>query len=208
MTVPDSLVFDVALKDLFNDIEGDAYTTAYTISPTASWINFDSTTEKLSGYPPDNTAAHDYTISVTATNTFTGGTLTNTLDISMKVKANQPPVLGSVQDKQTLVPNPILYDLGASFFSDPEGLAYTKAVTQGDGSNLPSFITWTESNHTIYIEPSNADADTYTIKVSATDDYNPPSETTFQLVVTYNQPPVRSSSLEDIRLLVYSFFDV
>ena len=60
----------------------------------------------------------------------------------------------------------------------------------------------------MYIEPTNANAGTYTIKVAAIDDFNPLAETTFQLVVTYNYPPVLTGSLQDIVMPTYYYSDV
>ena len=71
-----------------------------------------------------------------------------------------------MENQQSLVPDDILYDLGSGFCTDPEGLTITIEVTLVDGSNLPSFITWTEANNTLYVDTHNDHAGTYTIKIS------------------------------------------
>ena len=75
-----------------------------------------------------------------------------------------------------------------------------------DGSTLPSFITWTGSNNTLYVATHNDHAGTYNIKISCQDDFNGAVISTFDVEVIYNHPPVVNSQVEDMKALVFTFF--
>ena len=148
ITVPSPIVYDYSLLSFFSDREGDDFTFTVTESPDAPWLAYDSTTHKLSGTPPDNTHAGTYTLTLTATNVFPSTTLTNSQQLEMKVLQNAPPVIIPLENKQALVPDEIIYDIGANYCTDPEGLAFAVTVTLADGSNLPSYLTWTAAANT------------------------------------------------------------
>ena len=148
------------LRTLFTDPEDDDITITVTMSPSVSWPTYDEATGLTSGAPLTNTDADTYTITVRASNTFTTTTLTSQLDLQLLVNPDQPPTLSTILNEQTMVPEPIMYDLSSSC-QDPENLQLVLTMSLIDGSALPSFITWTDVNKTIFIEPSNDDVGTY-----------------------------------------------
>ena len=122
ITVPSPIDYDNSLIDFFSDRENDEVVFSVTKSPNAPWLNYDTLTSKLSGFPPDNTQAGIYTITMTAQNVFPSTTLTNTQTLTINVIVNAPPIIQTVDNKMALVPEDIIYDFGNNFCTDPEGL--------------------------------------------------------------------------------------
>ena len=93
ITVPLPIVYSHALNSFFSDREGDQIIMSVAETPDASWLNFDTGTNKLSGNPPDNTQEGSFTLRITAANIFGSVTLSTYQDISFTVIRNDSPIL-------------------------------------------------------------------------------------------------------------------
>lgn len=86
---------------------------------------------------------------------------------------NDAPVLAvsALSSLTTKKNTPLSYTVPVT---DPEGLAFTSTLAMQDGSNLPSFISFTSANLSFYINPTLfSHAGTYPMSVTFTDNYNP-----------------------------------
>ena len=80
-------------------------------------------------------------------------------------------------------------------------------MTLVDGSALPTFISWTEVNRTLYIESSNNDAGAYQLRYACDDTLNAVLTTDFTITITPNLPPSINNIPETrFEMIVFMFF--
>ena len=68
--VPPSSISYQELKSLYTDPEGDAIKIETSISPSASWLSYNSATDLLEGNPTDNNDVGQIQITISAFNEF------------------------------------------------------------------------------------------------------------------------------------------
>lgn len=173
----------------FKDPEGSRLTFSVTQadgSALPSWITFDAATHTLSGKAPLNTP--NIQIKVKATDA--AGMSVSDVFILTTV-ANQAPNLSSpLADISVVESTAFSYSL-ANKFSDPEGGHITYQVTQADGSNLPSWITFDKKTLTLK-GTTPTDDQSININIKATDDAGLSVADTFNITVT--QPSINETA--------------
>ena len=125
----------------------------------------------------------------------TGGTThisASTVALSEIVNAvNDAPVVAqAIADQNATQGNAFSLQFSANTFSDVDGdtLAYT--ATRGDGSTLPSWLTFTAATRTFSGTPGSGDVGTLAVKVTASDGALPVSDTFNIVVGNTNDAPV------------------
>ena len=169
--------FDIQLQqDLFSDVDGNTLSYFFELaddSALPNWLNADTSLLKLSGLPPqDFNGTQD--IKITASD----GTLSVSDVFKFTVNpVNDAPVvinpLPDILEDQTDPANNIYtgdsfaIDIPLSTFDDVDGDALQFAVTLGDGSALPDWITF-DGSQLVGNAPTSAAGD-YEISVLASD---------------------------------------
>ncbi len=174
-------------EDTFNDPENGTLIYSATQSDGSAlpaWLNFNAATRTFSGNPPNGVV--NVFLTVTATN---AGEASVSSDFKLSIpdgSANDAPeTIASYSDihwegaglQQTVVSGKV--------FADPDGDLLTLAVTQADGSNLPS---WLQYNATTRVlsgnPPPSLNGETLVLRVTATDTLGASTNTTLNLIIS------------------------
>jgi hypothetical protein len=95
---------------------------------------------------------------------------------------NQGPQIGPIGDLTATCDAPTSTVVPAT---DPEGDPITL-----EGFDLPGFATFTPATGTLDLEPTAADAGSYSITITATDEFGASDSETFNVIVPVNQAPL------------------
>ena len=175
--------FSLALAaNTFTDPNGDALTytaTAGDGSALPSWLTFNATTRTFSGTPA---TANIGTLGIKVT--ASDGSLSASETFNVVVATNSVPVLTTPTiDQNAFVGSAFTLALAANTFTDPNGDALTYTATAGDGSALPSWLTFNATTRTFSGTPGTSNVGTLGIKVTATDPGGLSASETFNVAV-------------------------
>ena len=178
----DSLTYNAALGQAMN--------------PLPLWLTFNATTRTFSGTPRrTHVATHTIVVDVSdgsAKSSRASFTLTVVLP------PNRPPTAPTLTPQTATEDQPFSYTFLA--VTDPEGDAITYAAALDDDGAFPAWLSFTPSSLTFSGTPLEPDTpNTFTIRVTATDDGDPLESTsaTFTLTVKeVNDPPATPSLLD------------
>ena len=142
------------------------------------------------------------------TYTVSDGSTTSTATVTITVTpVNDPPATPSLTDQTATEDQSFSYTFDA--VTDPEGDSITYSATLADGIALPGWLSFDASTRTFGGTPLELDTpDTLSIRISATDDGEPPESASATFTITVeevNDPPV-AMSLEDQTAFVDDLF--
>ena len=142
------------------------------------------------------------------TYTVSDGSTTSTATVTITVTpVNDPPGTPSLTDQTATEDQSFSYTFDA--VTDPEGDSITYSATLADGIALPGWLSFDASTRTFGGTPLELDTpDTLSIRISATDDGEPPESASATFTITVeevNDPPV-AMSLEDQTAFVDDLF--
>ena len=167
--------------DAFNDADsGDTLT--YTAakgdaSALPNWLSFAASSRVFSGTPP---SASMVAIKVTASDG-NGGSVSDTFDIVVSAANNPPTVANAIPNQTATAGRTFSYTVSSSAFSDADGDTLTYTAAKGDGTTLPSWLTFTPGSRAFSGTPLSAS--TVAVKVTASDSGGSVSDT-FDIVVS------------------------
>ena len=92
-----------------------------------------------------------------------------TLTVDVTPVADGPAVATALDDQTAVVGRPFSYVVPGDAFTDADGDALHYSATQGDGSALPGWLTFTASTRTFSGTSGSGDAGTITVKVTVKD---------------------------------------
>jgi len=194
---------------------GDALSYRVTLSDGSAlpaWLTFNAATSTLSGTPANGDVGN---LSLKVTATDTGGlnasqifrlSIANANDtpvgVASIINANDTPVVvKSIANQTAMQGQAFSFTLPVRAFSDPDtsyGDRLTYAVTQTDGSALPTWLTFDSATNTMSGTPANGDVGDLSIKVTATDTGGLSASQTFGLAVAnVNDAPTLVSQIAD-----------
>ncbi|XGW00908.1 MAG: Calx-beta domain-containing protein (plasmid) [Leptolyngbya sp. BL-A-14] len=151
----------------------------------------------------DTTVEPDEGFTVTLANPTGGATLTTTTatgtiqNDDRATGSNAAPTIATqIADLSATGKAPFSYTVAAGTFVDPDGDALTYQATLADGSKLPGWLTFDPTTRTFSGTPSNANAGTVAIDLTASDGNGGSSKDSFNLTVTAapNQSPTLNTS--------------
>ena len=170
----------------YDAFQGSAY------NPLPNWLTFDSDTRTFTGRQR-GIHIDVYTIRVTVSDGNQVSWAEFTLSV-VEAPPNRPPAAVSLTDQTADEDQPFSYVVPEFTDQDGDSLTYTAAL-EGGGS-LPDWLSFSATTRTLSGTPLEEDTPaTHTIRITATDDGEPPLSTaaTFTLtVVAVNDPPVAS----------------
>ena len=142
------------------------------------------------------------------TYTVSDGSVTDTATVVITVTpVNDPPETPSLSDQAATEDESFSYTFAT--VSDPEGDGITYEATLADGSALPGWLSFNAATRTFSGTPLEPDTpDTLAIRVTATDDGEPPesASATFTLTVEEVNDPPEAPSLSDQTAFVDDLF--
>ena len=97
-----------------------------------------------------------------------------------------PQLAHAVSDQSSPEDQAWSFQVPANTFSDADGDALTYSASLGDGSALPSWLTFNAATRTFSGTPTDADVGTLSVKVTATDHSGASVSDTFELAVSSN----------------------
>ena len=120
-------------------------------------------------------------------------------DIGWEVEPSGPTLMlgNAIEDQNAMEDSAFTFAFAENTFVNAEG-SLTYAATKSDGSELPSWLTFTAATRTFSGTPLNADVGTLSIRVTATDSSNATASDTFDIVVANtNDAPTVANVIAD-----------
>lgn len=169
----------------FEDEDEDVLTLTAGLSDGSAlpdWLSFDGSTKTFDGTPTVSDVAN-HTVRVTATDPSTSSVYT---DFTLKVTLdNDPPVVAApVPDLEASEDQPFQYSFAANTFTDPDDDLLTYSMTLQGGDPLPSWLTFEATDFELSGTPLQSDVNTYTIVLTAADEF---AEVSDEFVLTVNE---------------------
>ena len=107
-----------------------------------------------------------------------------------------PTVANPIPDQAAGTGTAFSYAFPANTFADADGDTLTYTARKGDGTALPSWLTFTGTTRTFSGTPASGDVGTVSVKVTASDGTNSVSDT-FDIVVRANSAPTVANPIPD-----------
>ena len=183
------------------DPEGDDLTYNATLgqamNPLPDWLKFDADTRTFSGAPR---RAHVAGPQVVVVEVSDGSAKSSraTFTLTVVLPPNQTSIAPTITELTATEDQ--IFTFVVPEFTDPDGDALTYTATLDDNSALPAWLTFNSGDRTLSGTPLEADTPaTLTIRVTATDDGEPPqsASATFTLTVEEVNDPPAAPSLTD-----------
>jgi len=178
----------------FADVDvGDALTYSATLSDGSvlpSWLAFDAATMTFSGTPANDNVG-TLSLKVTATDT-AGASVSDDFDVTVENGNDVPIVVNTIANQTTLEDEVFTFTVPTNTFTDVDvDDSLTYSATLADGSAPPSWLTFDADTMTFSGVPTNDDAGTLSLKVTATDTTGANISDDFDVtVVNVNDAPV------------------
>ena len=182
----------------FEDEDEDVLTLTAGLSDGSAlpdWLSFDGATGTFSGTPTVSDVAN-HTVRLTATDPFTASVFT---DFTLKVTLdNDPPVVAvPVSDLEASEDQLFQYSFDANTFTDPDDDVLTFSIALKGGDPLPSWLVFEAAAFELSGTPLQSDAGTYTIVLTAADEFADVSDEFVLTVIAVNDAPFLASGLPD-----------
>ncbi|MDE0471255.1 MAG: putative Ig domain-containing protein, partial [Ekhidna sp.] len=100
----------------------------------------------------------------------------------------RPTVMNTIPDQTATVETAFSYQFPANTFSDADGDPLSYTATKGDGTALPTWLTFNANSRTFSGTPQAGDAGTLTVKVTATDGNGGSVSDSFDITVSEKTP--------------------
>ncbi len=174
-------------------------------NPLPSWLSFDGDSRTFSG-TPGNGHVGDYDIHVWVTDG-SGAMGKGDFTLTVGLPPNRAPQAPSLADQTATEDEAFSYE--APEFTDPDGDAVSYSASLADGSALPAWLNFSESNRTFTGTPLEADTPfEHTIRITATDNGSPAqsSSASFTLSVPEVNDAPYAPSLTDQVATVSKWF--
>ncbi|WP_460077456.1 putative Ig domain-containing protein, partial [Roseibium sp. ROS1] len=181
----------------FSDADGDAlsYTAALgDNSALPSWLSFDATTQTFSGTPPQD---FNGTLSLKVVASDGTASAEDVFDLIINPINDGPVVASAIADQPSDEDTAWSFTVPADAFSDVDGDALNYSATLGDGSVLPTWLSFDAATRTFSGTPPQDFNGTLSLKVVATDG-TASAEDVFDLVINaVNDAPVVAFDIPD-----------
>ncbi len=159
-----------------------------------SWLSFDAGTRTFSGTTP--ATAGTVTVKVTADDS-KGGTVSDSFDIVVAEANVAPTVANPIPNQGAKTGKAFSYTFPENTFSDANsGDTLTYTATKGDGTGLPSWLSFDAGTRT-FSGTTPATAGTVTVKVTADDSKGGTVSDTFDIVAAANNVPTVAKAIPD-----------
>lgn len=166
-------------------------------SALPSWLGFYAESGVFFGTPTTSDTGN-WDIRLSAVDG-SGASVSEVFTVTVAGSNTPPTVSGSVSDQSTAEDAAYSFTLPAGLFSDVDaGDSLTLAITQADGSALPTWLSYDPATQTLSGTPLNGDVGALALLVTATDLAGASVSTGFNLTVTnVNDAPVVSAGMAD-----------
>lgn len=175
--------------NVFADGDGDTLSLVATLAngnPLPAWLVFSPATRSFTGTPDDADIA-TLTIRVTASDG-RGGSAVDSFELTI-APVNDAPVLAvPVADNDTTVNSPFTFVVPAGTFTDIDSPPPVLSAALEDGSPLPSWLSFNAATRTFSGTPTDADAGTLNVRITATDTAGATVSDVFVLTVEADDP--------------------
>jgi large repetitive protein len=162
-----------------------------------SWLSFNAATRTFSGTPLN---ANVGTISVKVTATDGAfASVSDNFDIAVANTNDAPTVASLLADQTALEDTVFSFQIPAGSFADVDaGDTLTYSATLGDGTALPTWLSFNAATRTFSGMPGNAHVGAVNVKVTATDAALASVSDNFDIAVTNtNDAPTIASAIAD-----------
>ncbi|WP_205119519.1 putative Ig domain-containing protein [Paramagnetospirillum kuznetsovii] len=181
----------------FTDADGDTLALSATLTgggALPSWLSFNPQRWSFSGNPPASADGQTYAITVSA-NDNEGGTVSTAFNLTIASANDTPFLAAGIPDQTKSGSGAWSYQVPVGSFTDADGDAITWSATQGDGSALPSWLSFDAATRTFSGNPPSS-VSSLTLKVTGTDPSAASASSSFTLRVSdSNDAPVLANAV-------------
>ena len=163
-----------------------------------AWVSFDANTRTFSGTPA-NADVGGLDVKVTASDT-AGAAVSDVFTLTVANTNDAPTVANAIADQAATEDAAFSFTVPANTFADVDaGDNLVYSATRGDGSALPSWVSFNGATRTFSGTPANGDVGGVDVKVTASDTAGAAVSDVFTLTVapSSNQDPVLANPLAD-----------
>ncbi|MGI9345366.1 MAG: putative Ig domain-containing protein, partial [Gammaproteobacteria bacterium] len=201
LAAPEDETTTLDVSSNFSDEETSPLTLSAALSDGSALPGFATFTASTGTFSFEPVAADIGTYSIEVTASDGALSISDTFDVTVAA-VNASPVVATVIPDQSATEDATVVALDvAGSFSDPDGDTLIFAATLDDGdedNDLPSFVTFTASTGEFSFAPTlTSEADTYSIKVTASDGALSVSDTFDLVVIAVNDNPVVATAIGD-----------
>jgi hypothetical protein len=168
-SLEDAAVSFVLPANVFTDVDGDALVLSAKLadgSALPSWLLFDPATRTFSGTPPLN---FNGVLQVAVTASDSALTASDQFALTIAPVNDAPVLVTPLADQTNIQGQPINFAVPANAFTDVDSSALTFAVTQANGSALPSWLSFNAAIRTFTGTAPTGFSGTLQIVVTASD---------------------------------------
>ena len=116
----------------------------------------------------DGSATISHSITAGTTNYPTATTIAS-VGVTVTAVNNDPTVANAIPNRTATTGTAFSYQFPANSFEDADGDSLSYSASQSDGTNLPSWLTFTPGTRTFSGTPQSGDTGTITVRVTASD---------------------------------------
>ncbi|CAI2376366.1 unnamed protein product [Moneuplotes crassus] len=187
--------------------ESEALTHQCSINPSPGWITCSQNTTHVSftGTPNSNSLVGQYELSIDNIDPHVD--VNNyTWTMNFTVNTNHPTAISSVENKELLVPDPLIWSYGAGVASDPEGLSFTNSIKFNGSTTIPSWLINDPDTFSFSIaSTTNSLVGVHTISLVTDDGFNTPTERDFTLTINENTAPIKNQVLDNQAVVNFNY---
>jgi len=182
----------------FEDEDSDVLTLTAELSDGSilpDWLTFDESTGTFSGTPAISDVAN-HTIRITATDPSTESVYTD-FTLNVVVDNDPPEVTSPVPNLESNEDVFFQHNFDVNTFTDPDNDLLSYSIELQGGDPLPTWLTFESTDFKLTGTPLQSDVGTYTIVLSAADEFSEVSDEFVLTVVNVNDAPYLVAGLSD-----------
>ena len=191
-TVPANTFADVDVGDTLTYSASQANGSAL-----PAWLTFNAATRTFSGTPANGNAGAS-SLKLTAIDG-ANASVFDTFEVTVANTNDAPTLANAITDQSATEDAAFSYTVPANTFADVDvGDTLTYSATQGDGSALPTWLSFNAATHTFSGMPMNDDVGTLSVKVKTMDGAGENVSDSFDIVVANtNDAPTLTNVIAD-----------
>ncbi|CDW87400.1 ig family protein [Stylonychia lemnae] len=189
-------------SNYFADADGDKLKITSDISSTdclKQWLSFNQASSSFSGIPPQQCKG-SYTITLTISDGFTGGSITDSFSLTVNAKPTQHQTNGFIPEEYVFGLGQNTIDLSQYFEDLDSGSVLTYSITKANGQSTGTWITINANTGLLTINAVATNAGAIQLLATVADSRGSAFQQGFRIII--NSVPKINESMETLQATV------